>query len=344
MGWARGQDEQEALGAAASPGEFRARHVLGVSIINYRTPEMTLAAVRSVLADAGDLDLQVAVVDNASGDGSAEAIAGWIATERPAPPVALVRSATNTGFSGGHNQGIAAIPAEHYLILNSDAELRPGCLAALMVAARAHPGAGLLAPRLEGADGAVQTSRFRDPTPASEIVRAAASAPVTRALARHVVAPGPDLPAAETGWVSFAAVLIRAAALEATGPMDEGYFLYFEDADFCRRARAAGWGIRAVPEARVVHHRGGSAPVKALAARHARLPAYYYAARTRYFRRAHGPAGPLMANLGWHLGRALAQARRLLGRPVPPAIEGEAVDIWTNFRDPFGDRRAPREG
>jgi len=125
--------------------------------------------------------------------------------------------------------------------------------------------------------------------------------------------------------------------------MDEGYFLYFEDAEYCRRMRRAGWRIARAPEARVVHFRGGSAPVKALAARRARLPAYYYAARTRYFRQAHGRAGPLLANLGWHLGRGLAQGRRLFARPVPPAIEAEARDIWTNFTDPLGDRRAPDE-
>jgi hypothetical protein len=314
-----------------------------VSIVNYRTAEMTIAALRSVLADRGGIDLRVAVVDNRSGDGSAEAIADWIAARDPPVPVELLRSATNSGFSGGHNRGIAAGAAEFYLLLNSDAELRPGCLAALLAAARAAPGAGLVAPRLEHADGQVQTSSFRDLSPASEVIRGAGSGPVTRLLSRFEVALGPDPGAAPIGWVSFAAALIRAEALAAAGPMDEGYFLYFEDADYCRRLRAAGWDIARAPRARVVHHRGGSAPVKALAAARRRLPAYYYAARTRYFRLAHGRLGPLAANLGWHLGRLIAQGRRLFGKPVPPAVEAEWRDIWTNFADPLGDRRAPED-
>jgi hypothetical protein len=315
-----------------------------VSIINYRTAAMTLEAVRSVLADRGGIDLLVAVVDNDSRDGSAEAIAEWIATEGAGAPVRLIRSPVNTGFSGGHNLGMAAARSEFCLVLNSDAMLRPGCLAALLAGARADPGAGLVAPRLEGADGTVQTSCFRALSPLSEVIRGAGSGPVTRALAAREVALGPDPDPGAIEWVSFAGVLIRRGVLDAVGPMDEGYFLYFEDVDYCLRARAAGWRIRRVPGARIVHLRGGSAPVKRLAAAKARLPAYYYAARTRYFRRAHGRLGPLLANLGWHAGRAIAQGRRLFAKPVPAAVEAEWRDIWTNFTDPLGDRRAPPPG
>jgi hypothetical protein len=83
-----------------------------------------------------------------------------------------------------------------------------------------------------------------------------------------------------------------------------------------------------------------AAPVKRLAAARRRLPAYYYAARTRFLYQAHGRAGLLAANLLWHLGRGIAQLRRLARKPVPGAIEAEARDIWTNFLRPLGDRRA----
>lgn len=327
-----------------TPGRAGLRTTILVSIINYRTADLTLDAVRSVLADRDGIDLHVAVVDNRSDDGSAERIAEWIASAEPGLPVELVCAPSNTGFSGGHNRGMATREADFYLLLNSDAALRPGCLAALLGAARDAPRAGLIAPGLEHDHGEIQISTFRDLSPVSEIIRGACSGPVTRLLGRFEVSLGarPD-PAEPIGWVSFAAVLLRAEALAAVGPMDEGYFLYFEDADYCRRLRAAGWGIVRAPEARVVHHRGGSAPVKSLAAARRRLPAYYYAARTRYFRRAWGPLGPLAANLGWHFGRGLALARRLFGKPVPAPVEAEARDIWTNFADPLGDRRAPAE-
>ncbi|MEM7509077.1 MAG: glycosyltransferase family 2 protein, partial [Pseudomonadota bacterium] len=261
---------------------------LAISIINYRTADMTLACVRSVLDDIGELDAEIVVVDNLSEDGSADQIEAWIASQPPDTPVRLVRSTTNSGFSGGHNQGMAAVAAGHYLILNSDGVLRPGCLAALMAAAEAHPDAGFIAPQLEDEDGTVQISSFRFPSPVSEFIRGASTGPLTKLLEPWNVPLGADPDPAKIGWASFACILVNARVLQEIGPMDEGYFLYFEDAEYCLRARRAGWRIRRCPEARMVHFRGGSAPVKALARARARLPAYYYSSRTRFFYQAYG--------------------------------------------------------
>ena len=320
-------------------------HTLAVSIINYRTADLTIACLRSVLADIGDLDVRVVVVDNASGDGSAEAIADWIGERsRSAPvPVDLVRSPVNSGFSGGHNQGIAAADARFYLILNSDAALRPGFFRTILDAAGRHPRAGFFAPRLTYEDGEVQTSCFRFPGPASEFIRSACTGAVTRALRRYEVALGPDPDPDRIDWASFACILLRREMIDAIGPMDEGYFLYFEDAEYCLRARRAGWGIVHVPEAVAVHHRGGSGPVKSLARAARRLPPYYYASRTRFLRQAHGAAGPAMANLAWLAGRGLAFGRLLAGRRPNPVAQAEARDIWTNVTSPLGPRRAPGE-
>ena len=314
---------------------------LVISIINYRTGPLTLQCVASVLADIAGLEAgvtaEVVVVDNASGDGSADEIAAWIAAQDPAVPVHLVRSPVNSGFSGGHNQGMAAIPAAFYLILNSDALLRPGFCHAILAAAEAQPAIGLFAPRIEYDDGVQQISCFRFASPASELIRGAASGPVTRALHRHVVAL--DMPPAEGAieWASFACILLRGSMVQAIGPMDQGYFLYFEDSEYCLRARRAGWRIAYVDQARAVHFRGGSGPVKAMAAARKRLPGYFYASRARFLYQAHGGAGLWTANLLWLLGRGLAQTRRLLGKPVPPANQAEARDIWANIFTPMGN-------
>lgn len=308
---------------------------LAISIINYRTGEMTIAAVASVLDALGDRPARVVVVDNASGDGSADEIAAWIEATGDGR-VELVRSETNSGFSGGHNQGMAAAPgADFYLILNSDALLRPGFFDAIEAAAAAHPRAGLIAARLEYEDGTPQQSCFRFASAASELMRGARTGPVTALLKRHVVAL--DLPPnpAEIEWASFACILLRGEMVRAIGPMDEGYFLYFEDAEYALRARRAGWGVIYEPKARAVHFRGGSGPVKKMQAAKKRMPAYYWRSRTRFLRQAHGPLGPLLGNLAWILGRAIAQTRRLLGKPVPGAHEHEACDIWTGFAAPL---------
>ena len=314
-----------------------------ISIINYRTGPMTIACVASVLADIGDLDAQVVVVDNASGDGSADQIADWITAQPADTPITLIRSEQNTGFSGGHNLGMAAIKADHYLILNSDALLRPGFLHTILTAADANPRAGLIAPQIETDDGDIQVSCFRFHSPASELIRGAASGPVTKLLQGRVVALQPPVDPEAVEWASFACILLRGAMVDQIGPMDEGYFLYFEDAAYCLTARRAGWGVVQETGALAVHFRGGSGPVKTLEKERRRLPAYYYASRTRFFRQAYGPLGPVLANVMWGAGRLIAQARRLTGRAVPVASASEARDIWTNALQPLGPRRAPGE-
>ena len=112
-------------------------HDIVVSIINYRTPDLTIACVQSVLDDRGTLDVHIVIVDNLSGDDSLDRLTAWIDAQGPDLPVTLVRSDTNSGFSGGHNQGFAGAQGDFYLVLNSDAVLRPGFLATMLDAARA---------------------------------------------------------------------------------------------------------------------------------------------------------------------------------------------------------------
>ncbi len=318
-------------------------HSLVVSIINYRTGALTLDCVRSVLADISGIAAEIIVTDNRSDDGSAEVIADWIAAQQPPVPVRLLLSATNSGFSGGHNQAIKAQRATFYLVLNSDALVRPGFFSTLLAAAEAHPKAGLLAPRIEYEDGTQQTSCFRFHSPASELIRGACSGPVTRLLARYDVPLSMPPTSDQIGWASFACILLRGGMIDAIGPMDEGYFLYFEDTEYCLRAHRAGWQIAYVADARAVHFRGGSGPVKALAAARKRLPAYFYASRSRFFYQAYGHIGLLASNLFWLLGWGLAQLRWLAGKAVTPMNEGEMHDIWINFRTPLGDRSAKQD-
>jgi len=312
---------------------------INVSIINYRTAELTMQCVRSVLEDGSRAACMVTIVDNASGDGSVDTLRAFIAALPDPARVQLVVSPTNSGFSGGHNQGIAACDAPYHLVLNSDAVLKPGFLDAILGVAEAHPECGLIAPRIDYDDGTRQISCFRFPTPKSELIRGAASGPITRLLqSSDVPLDNPPDPA-QVEWASFACILLRDDMIRQIGPMDEGYFLYFEDVEYSWRARRAGWRICLAPEACAVHFRGGSGPVKASQAARKRLPAYYYASRTRVLYQMHGRAGLLMANLMWHLGRGVAQLRRLAGKPVPPATAHEARDIWINVLTPLGDRR-----
>jgi GT2 family glycosyltransferase len=312
-------------------------HQLAVIILNYRTPDMTIDCLRSLAPEIDPLRHRVVIVDNDSGDGSAGRIEQAIRHHAWDPWAAVLRSPRNGGFSAGNNAGIAWIDAGSYLLLNSDTIVRPGAIAALLEALERHPDVAVAGPRLEDPDGTPQVSAFRDRTPASELIAAASTGPVTRLLRRYEVAlPIRDEPS-RPEWVTFAAALIRREALRQVGALDEGYFMYLEDVDWCRRARRAGWGILQWPAARIVHLRGGTAPVKRLAAERRRLPRYWYESRSRYFAKHFGVLGLPAANVCWMIGRGVSLARGLAGTRRPRARPPGAAwrDNWINWLRPL---------
>jgi GT2 family glycosyltransferase len=311
-----------------------ARKQLCVVIVNYRTPDLVVDCLRSLLPELDAATHAVVVVDNKSGDGSVAPIEDWLTTNDRNELVRLICAERNLGFSGGNNLGMSACEANYYLLLNSDTIVRPGAIDTLLATAESFPRAGLISPRLEWPDGVAQQSCFRFPTPVSEFIDAAKTGPITRALDRFNV----PLPVSSTivtpSWTSFACVLLRADMLRETGPMDDGFFLYFEDVEFCWRARRTGWDVLHNPAARVVHLRGGSAPVKKLAAQRKALPRYYYESRARYFYIAHGRAGLTISNCLWWLGRCVSKFREVIEARPSAHPRRQALDIWTNWRRP----------
>ncbi len=309
-------------------------HRLAIVIVNYKTAALVEDALAS-LEDQIDATRDVAVVvDNASGDDSVERLTETVARRRWDSWVRIVPAGRNGGFSAGNNVGIQFVDSEFYLLLNSDTIVRPGAIASLLEATKAHPEAGLIEPRLEWPDGEPQMSAFNWPTPVSELIQMAGTAAVTRVLRRHEVAIPIQDESRAVGWGSFACILVRKTVVDAIGLMDEGYFMYFEDIDFCRRARKAGFPTVYWPHAHVVHLRGKSSPVKTLQAERKRRPAYYYAARARYFAKFYGVAGLWFANACWMLGQGISLVRKVVhGRP-PHACEREYADIWMNCFNP----------
>jgi N-acetylglucosaminyl-diphospho-decaprenol L-rhamnosyltransferase len=123
--------------------------------------------------------------------------------------------------------------------------------------------------------------------------------------------------------------------VDKIGMMDEGYFMYYDDIDYCRRANQAGWKTLYWPEARVVHLRGGSGPVKTLTQACKRRPKYLYASRARYFAKFYRRTGLWTANMCWEIGRAVSWTREVCGNKHPHTSEREPLDIWTNGLRPL---------
>jgi N-acetylglucosaminyl-diphospho-decaprenol L-rhamnosyltransferase len=310
---------------------------LAVIILNFRTPDLTIACLESIVPQLVVSRDVVIVVDNCSGDGSAERINETIESRGWSDVARVVRSCVNGGFAAGNNAGIRAVDARWRLLLNSDTVVRPGAVEALLSFAESNHDAGLIGPRLEWPDGTPQISCFRNRSPWREFLRASS----TRLIAR--LAPGGEvgLPVSdqpiECDWASFAAILIRHDVIERVGMLDELYFMYFEDIDYCRRARAAGFRVRSCPAARVVHLRGGTSDVKAATRERRRLPRYYYESRARYFAKHYGVAGLWLTNALWSAGFLIAQIKRALGGRADHLCEGEFADNWINWRAPHSE-------
>lgn len=307
---------------------------VAVVIVNFRTPGLVLDCLRSLAPEVAvePASATVVVVDNASGDGSLDTLrhgiasAGW-------PWVTLLSAPNNRGFAAGNNVGLrhllaAPEPPEFFWLLNPDTVVRPGALAALRTVLQRRARVGIVGSRLEHPDGTPQHSAFNFPSVPGEFLGSFRFGPLDRLARRWLVAPSPLAPAGPVGWVSGASLLVRRAVLDAIGLLDDGYFLYYEEVDFCRRARRAGWRIWHEPASRVVHLVGQSSGVDTGAAR--RLPPWWFRSRRRYFRKHLGVGGAALADIAWLSGYALRHLRRALQRAPADGAPQLFGDFWRN--------------
>ncbi len=305
---------------------------LAVLVINYRTPQLTLQCLESLAPELQDEPrAQVLLLDSGSNDGSADVLEEQVVLRRWEGWVQFFRLETNRGFSAANNAGFARAQLDRFdafLLLNNDTVVLPGAIRRLTDALQEDRSLGIVGPRLQWPDGEIQVSCFRNIRPVSELLAAAKTGPISRVFSHAQVALFQEAFDGPLEWISFACVLIRREVIESVGPMDEAFFMYFEDVDYCRRVREAGWKIGYVSEARIVHLRGGRAAEEFVAEERKRRPAYYYKSRARYLAKYYGPTGPLQANVCWLVGRAVSLAREILGNKPPHTAAREATDIW----------------
>src|SRR5581483_2647948 len=218
-----------------------------IAIINYRTGRLTVDCLRSLIPELEAVPgARVIVADNASGDGSAEQIEQAIADNGWGARMSLLRLVRNGGFAYGNNACIkiareTSPPYRYVHLLNPDTIVRPGGLTELIKFMDANPRVGIAGSRLEDPDGTPQRSAFRFPSVFSEFEEGVRIGAISKLLGRWVVAPPASGMACPTDWIAGASFMIRPEVFDAIGLMDEAYFMYFEEVDFCLRARRAGW-------------------------------------------------------------------------------------------------------
>jgi GT2 family glycosyltransferase len=278
------------------------------------------------------------VVENGSGDDSAAQLEAGLRREDLGDVAELRVSPRNTGFAGGINFALAGEPADRPLpdlvyLLNSDAFAAPGSLRALVEFLRAHPEVGICGSYIHGTDGVPHHTAFRFPTLLGEFIDRVPLWPFTRLLLRYATALGlPEVPT-RVDWLAGASMLIRREVFDAIGRFDDGFFLYYEETDFCRRAADAGFETWYVPASRVAHLGSKSTGFQNLANPR---PAYWFESRRRYFRKHHGGLYLAAANFAWVTSFLLGRLRgRIKGIP-----ERDPPNLFRDFlRHNFGAAR-----
>lgn len=251
----------------------------------------------------------------------------------------------NGGFGWANNQAMLRLlqrdsPPDYIHLINPDTVVEPGAVSALLAVIEANPKIGAVASQLLEPDGRIAGSAFSFPSTGLEFMRGVGlnlgglgdKIGIKPAL-MEFTAPGP------ADWITGASVMFRSAALRQTGLFDDGFFLYFEEVELMHRMTDAGWSMWSVPASRVMHIGGAATGVASgIQAAVRPLPAYRYEARRRYFVRANGVAGLIVANLAWLFGKIIGfPLRRLRGKgdPGPPREFSMTLrySFWPSGRD-----------
>jgi GT2 family glycosyltransferase len=247
-----------------------------VSIVSFNTRDLLRACLESVARTVG-VSCEVVVADNGSSDGSPEMVA------REFPDVQLLPLADNRGFAAANNVAIAGARGRHVLLLNPDTVVFPTTIAEMTAFLDGHADAGICGPRILFPDGTFQSCGYNFPTPLTEVRTSKNLGKALRVVVGDEPAPPSGASPYECDWVDGACLMIRRSVIDSIGPLDEQYFLYTEELDWCFGARKAGWRIYALPQVEMFHYRGKSSEQVS-----DRSLALLVETKLRYFRKNHG--------------------------------------------------------
>lgn len=279
---------------------------VSILIVSWNTRQHLAACLDSIRTSNPYCVEEIIVVDNASADGSPEMV------EQNYPEVTLIRSGANLGFAQGNNLAMSRARGSMFALVNSDALVHPGCLETLTQYLNKHADVALVGPRVTGGDGQLQRSCRHLPGLWNTLCRALA---LDRVFAARGIFSGYEVSPAEHETLREAEVLsgcfcvARRSAVEQIGGLDEQFFFYGEDIDWCRRFKRAGWKLVFIPQATATHFGGGSTSKAPL-----RFSVEILKATLKYWRKHYGLAGQATCNslLVLHHGTRLV-IRTLMG-------------------------------
>ena len=258
--------------------------MIGVSIIivSWNVRDLLDKCLASLYKAAVEQDsplIEIIVVDSASEDGSMDMV------RRKYPQASILPQKENIGFTRGNNIGLAHARAPYFLLLNPDTELGDDALLQMLDYMDQHPDVGILGPHTLNTDGSHQSTRRRFPTLMTGLFESAwlsAYAP-TSVETHYRMLDTADDAILEADWVQGSAMMARRELYAAIGGLDEGFVMYSEELDWCKRAKAAGWKVVYHGQALITHH-GGKSSQQAVAFQQIQ----FHTSKLRYFRKHHG--------------------------------------------------------
>ncbi|MEM8858199.1 MAG: glycosyltransferase family 2 protein [Chloroflexota bacterium] len=252
---------------------------LSIIIVSWNVSGLLKNCLDSVFCTGQDLNLQVIVVDSGSVDDSCEMIRTHF------PQVDLFDIQENVGFPKGNNIGMQAANGRNILLLNPDTIVKNGAFESMLTFLDSDEATGLVGPKLEFPNGSIQSSRRRFPTVLTGVFESTWFEKLApqNLLESYYMVDHSDDDICEADWVMGAAMLAKREAIEKTGGMDEDYFMYSEELDWCKRIKLAGYKIYWLPHAEIIHYQGASSD-QASTFRHIN----FNRAKLRYFRKYHG--------------------------------------------------------
>ncbi len=317
--------------------ENRFSMAIAVVIVNYKTAQLVNRALDSLLLEREFLpQLSVIVVDNDSPDDSLAQLHNYVSAKQYGDWVHVFSSGKNGGYAYGNNVGFEKIESlklapEYIWMLNPDTYLRPKAGYELVAFLQQHPHA-IAGSRLEDADTTPQVSTFNFPSVLSEVLSGFGLGALDKLFHSHRIVRDIVDNREEVDWLAGASMMIPSQAIALIGGLDERYFLYFEEVDYCLAMRKAEYHCWYVPESRVVHEVGASTGISDIRGKQPRRPQYWFESRRYYFGKNLGPLSHALADVGWMLGYTTWILRKKLTASKdlhcqPPHLLG---DFWRN--------------
>ena len=252
---------------------------LSIIIVSWNVADLLATCLESIFPALGHLRAEVIVVDSASTDHTVALV------RQRFPQVTLIAQSENVGYTRGNNIGLARASGRHLLLLNPDTEIIGGALVAMVACLDADPAVGIVGPYTQNTDGSYQSSRRRFPTLATAFFESTWLQPYApKSLLDHFyVNDAPPDQTLDVDWVQGSALMARREVYAQIGGLDEGYVMYSEELDWCRRAKDAGWRVAFLADAQITHHGGKSSDQVV-----ARRQILFQQSKLRYFRKYHG--------------------------------------------------------